>query len=938
MQRMFFVIVLFFSASISFAQKTVIRGRIYDSIIQKGLAYTTVSLVHAGDSTLVSFARADSSGFFDLNAVEKGKYLLSASYVGYVPVWKTIEVNGASIQNIGDVYMQDVKFASDVTVNVKRPPVVINNDTLEFNTENFKTQPNAVVEDMLKKMPGVTVDKDGTVKINGQTIKRVLVNGREFFTGDVKMATQNLPADAVDKVQVFDRQSDQSQFTGADDGNSEKTINLKLKKDKDNALFGKLMAGAGSDERYDAQANMNRFKGKEQLSLLGMSNNTNRQGFELMDVLNFTGELQRGMRNGGGIEIRTETNNNNDNRGLPVTGLGQQQQGIANTTAGGINYNNIWNKDKTDWSSNYMGSDIHLNTDQESNTQNILPGNSYNSFKKSNSIYDNTQHRLNVILDQKIDSSLSFRITPSAVWQSTDKKSAEQYSSETTDAIKLNQGFTNTTSEADAFNFNMDMLLRKRFAKKGRTVSLNMSMLYNHSESTGTLLSDNIFYNNDGSTSDTSLNQTNTRDAITRNFVSTLIYTEPVGKRSLLEVKSFFNTNTGNSNKQTYDYNDISNKYDAYNPLLSNDYKNNYTYAGGGISFRTNQKKLNITAGSQLQFATLKGKDIANDQNIKQRFTDVLPTAIVQYNISRMKNLRLEYNTFTTQPSIVQLQPVADVSDPLNIVIGNPSLKRQYQHNIQINLLAANPAARKNLFGLLNFTTTANAIVRVDSVKQNGTRVSSYTNANGVYAVFGNLEYGFPLKKLKSRVDVGSSARYGRNVSFVNTERNDIATISIGPNVEYHFGIDNKIDLDVAARLWLNNTKYSLQSYSDNNYLRQDYSIGLTNYLPWNISIRNDFNYIIYTGRADGFNSNIPLWNASIAKGILKNRRGEFKFSVQDILNKNTGITRSSNQGYITDEKYNVLRRYFLLGFTYSLNKSGLNTGGPRAVLKTFGP
>jgi hypothetical protein len=170
----------------------------------------------------------------------------------------------------------------------------------------------------------------------------------------------------------------------------------------------------------------------------------------------------------------------------------------------------------------------------------------------------------------------------------------------------------------------------------------------------------------------------------------------------------------------------------------------------------------------------------------------------------------------------------------------------------------------------------------------------------------------------------------------VNTQRNDIATVSIGPNMEYHFGIDDKIDLDVTARLLLNNTKYSLQSYSDNKYLRQDYSIDMTNYLPWNISIRNEFNYIIYTGRADGFNSNIPLWNASMAKGILKNRRGEFKLSVQDILNKNTGVTRSTNQGYITDEKYNVLQRYFLLSFTYSLNKSGLNNGGPRAVIKTF--
>jgi hypothetical protein len=415
-----------------------------------------------------------------------------------------------------------------------------------------------------------------------------------------------------------------------------------------------------------------------------------------------------------------------------------------------------------------------------------------------------------------------------------------------------------------------------------------------------------------------------------------LSYTEPIGKRSLLEFKSFFNTNTGHSNKQTYDYNTISNKHDTYNPLLSNAYKSNYAYTGGGISFRTNRKKLNITAGAQLQLAALKGKDLAHDQNIDQHFTDVLPNAIVQYNISRMKNLRLEYNTFTTQPVITQLQPVADVSDPLNIVIGNPNLKRQYQHNIQINLLAANPAARKNLFGLLNFTTTADAIVGMDSIKQNGSRVSSYTNANGVYAIFGNLEYGFPLKKLKSRIDVGSSARYGRNVSFVNAERNDIATISIGPNMEYHFSIDNKIDLDISARLSVNNTKYSLQSYSDNNYLRQDYAIDMTNYLPWNIYVRNEFSYIIYTGRADGFNSNIPLWNASLAKGILKNKRGEFKFRVQDILNKNTGITRSSNQGYITDERYNVLQRYFLLSFTYSLNKSGLNNGGPRAVIKTF--
>jgi hypothetical protein len=301
-----------------------------------------------------------------------------------------------------------------------------------------------------------------------------------------------------------------------------------------------------------------------------------------------------------------------------------------------------------------------------------------------------------------------------------------------------------------------------------------------------------------------------------------------------------------------------------------------------------------------------------------------------------MKNLRFAYNATTTQPGITQLQPVADVSDPLNITIGNPNLKRAYQHNIQVNLFAANPMARKNLFGFLNFTTAANAIVRYDTIEQNGTRINSYTNANGTYAIFGNLEYGFPLKKLKSRIEVGNSVNYSKNTSFINAQRNDINTLIIGPNISYHFGIDDKIDLDVTARLSANHTKYSLQQFSDNNYLQQNYGIDLTNYFPWRITLHNEVNYILNTGRTDGFNTKICLWNASLAKSILKNKRGEFKFSVQDLLNQNTGITRSSNQGYILDEKYNVLRRYFLLSFTYSLNKSGLNGGGPRAVIRTF--
>ncbi|CAN5722320.1 TonB-dependent receptor [soil metagenome] len=932
MQKLLYILCCSAISLSAYSQKITIKGRVYDSAINKGLAYATVSLVQQKDSALVSFSRADTAGNFNMNAVEKGSYLISTSYVGYIPVWKPVTITAIeNPQDIGNVYMQDLATSNEVTVNTKRPPVTINNDTLEFNAENFKTQPNAVVEDILKKMPGVTVEADGTLKVNGQTVKRVLVNGKDFFTGDIKMATKNLPADAVDKVQVFEKQSDQSVFTGVDDGNAEKTINLKLKKDRANALFGKITAGAGTDKRYDAQTNINKFKGDEQLSLIGKTNNTNRQGFSISDVLNFTGEMNRGMRNGGGIVIRTDGDNDN---GLPVTGLGQNQQGVANTTAGGLNYNNTWNKNKTDLSANYTGSDIQLLTNKKINTQYIAGNNRYNRLQVSNSINDNTQHRLNAILDQKIDSSLSLKITSAAIWQQTNKQAATTYTSESIGNIKLNEGYCNTTSNADAFNLANTALLRKKFQKKGRTLSLNLNTTYNHSTAAGTLYSENTFYNN-GTGTDSLINQTNNRDAITRNMGANLTYTEPIGKKSLLEFSSFINANIGNSKKETFDYDNNSGKHDAVNEALSNDFKSNYTYTGGSINFRSKLKKMNITIGSSLQSAALKVTDNTHNQHPRQNFTDILPGAMLQYNITRMKNIRLVYNTSTTQPGIAQLQPVADVSDPLNISIGNPLLKRQYNHNIMLNLFAADPVERKNLFTFFNFTASSNSIVQSQIINNNGVRVSSYENANGIYNLMGNINYGVPLKKLKSRIEVGASAIVGENASFINGDRNDISNTSFGPNIAYDFNIDEKIDIRATARVTVNNSRYSLEQNTGNSYLQQRYGFEMVNYLPAKIILTNEFNYTINSGRSDGFNTRIPLWNVSFAKSLLKNNRGEIKFSVTDLLKQNTGINRTSSLGYITDEKYNVLQRYFLLTFTYSLNKSGLR-GGPKAVIRTF--
>ncbi len=909
-----------------------VRGTVFDTATKRGLAYATVSIVNAKDSTLVTFTRADSTGKFKLSSLEKGKYLMSSSYVGFVPVWKAIEVKEGQELNMGNVIMTDLTAAGNVTVTARRAPVTINNDTVEFNTENFKTQPNAVVEDLLKKLPGVTVDNDGTVRVNGQKINRVLVNGKEFFTGDPKMATKNLDADAVDKVQVFDKKSDRAEFTGVDDGQSEKAINLKLKKDRNKSLFGKVTAGTGSNERYDAQTNINKFNGDQQLSFIGMGNNTNRQGFSITDILNFTGELSRGMRNGGGVTIRT---GGGDDNGLPVTGGGQNQQGVATTLAGGVNFNDTWNK-KTDVNASGMGSNIDLRTDRSSVRQNLIPGSNSSYESNSNTARNNRQQRINMSVDTKFDSSTSLKFTPQFTTQQTDSRALSNYVTLDNKGAKLNDGLTDSKTHSDAFNFGGNALFRKRLKKKGRTISGTASLAYNDSRQNGAYYSRSTFYPGGIASKDSITNQRNSQEAVTRSLGGNVVYTEPIGKRSLFEFSAYYNSSVGESKRSTYDYG-TSGKYDQLNAAQSNDFKSEYNYTGGSINFRSNQKKVNYTIGSSLQEATLYSTNNTNGSLIKQSFTDLLPNAMIQYKMNTTRNLNLNYSTSTTQPNTNQLQPVTNVSDPINTYTGNPNLKRSYAQSLSLNYFSANMYTQRNFFAFISASRTDNAIVNSDVIQANGSRVTMPVNANGMYTIFGSMNMGFPLKKIKSRVDIGLGSNIIHNIGFVNGAKNEIDNASIGPNLSYSYSLENKVDITVTGRLNISKAKYSLQPSLNSNYLQQVYGFGMTNYLPWGIVLNNDFNYTVNTGRADGYNTKVPFWNASLAKGFLKNKRAEVKFSVYDLLNENQGASRNANQNYIEDTRYNVMQRYFLMSFTYSLNKAGNSAQGPRVMIRTIG-
>ena len=916
-----FISCLLLISYVGFAQNLTIQGSLKDSIANRALNSATVSLVYAKDSSLVSFSRTNEAGVFNFKNVAPGSYLISVSYVGYIPKWVPVLTGTEKTVEMGLIYMNDVNTMSTVTVNARRPPVVINGDSVEFNSENFKTAPNAVVEDLLKKMPGMEVDKAGGITVNGKKVTKVFVNGKEFFTGDPMMATKNLPADAVDKIQVYDRKSDQAMFTGIDDGSEETAINLKLKKDRNKSTFGKLNAGAGTPSVFDAQGNVNVINNEEQFSAIGGANNTNRQNFSGRNIVNFSGGGGGRPGAGGGVSV-------NFSGGSGETDA--NAQGIAETYSIGGNYSNLLNDKKTEFNANLSISDVERNNNSFSKTQNLTPGNAFNRISNSNSIAGNKQQNFGSTIDHKVSDNFSFRFTPSLGLQQTTNYSEDSTQTYLTNGNLLNSNATIASSASDAVNAASTLLLRKKFAKKGRTISSTITQSFNRSNSTGNQFTEQLSYLNNKLTNDSILDQQNTRKGENSSYSANLIYTEPLGKKSLLEFNTYLSKSIGSSSRRIFDRNNATDRYDLLNTRLTNEFNSEYTYSGGGMSYRANQKKYNFSTGVSLQRAVLDGENISAKTKLSQSFQDILPNATFRYNFSQTKNLNLDYRTSTNQPSITQLQPVLDQSNINRQSIGNPDLKRSYVHNLNIRFFSSKILAGKSFFSTLNASTTNNSIVNYDSVLPNRTILTRPVNVNGAYRINGSMNYGFGIKKLKSRLSFGLNAGLNNNISYANGVLNTIVTKSTGPSMTYSYIVDDVIDINLTARYSFSNTNNAVNPTLNTNFLTKVFGADMTNYLPLNIVLNQSFNYAINTGRAEGFNTAIPIWNASFSKFFLKNKRAEIKMSAFDLLNKNIGISRNVSQNQIVDRSYNVISQYFMLTFTYSLQKSGLG-GGARA-------
>jgi len=929
MRRIVLVPVLFYCVAALSQKNGTIKGIAFDTATRQPIASATITLMQKKDSSLISFTMTDNNGRFELTGIQNGDYRLLATHVNYRDSRRLVSIDEQhKAIDLGNIVMNDrTKVLEEVTVTSEAPPVTLVGDTIQYNAGSFKTQPNANVEDLLKRLPGVKVEKDGTVKAQGEKVQKVLVDGKEFFGNDPKIATKNLPADAIDKVQVYDKLSDQAQLTGFDDGNSEKTINLKLKKDKKKGVFGKINAGAGTDERYQGKFNVNSFKGARQMSVIGMGNNTNAEGFSFMDVLNFTGALSQLKNGGSNINLTIGEND-------PLAGLiGGNNAGINTVFGGGVNYNNIIGT-KTDFQSNYFYSRYNPNRISDIVRQYFSPANLYKQTSYTDNL--NNNHRLNLNADYHIDSFTSLKITPSFSYQKTRDNALSGYTTWSDQGVVINDGNSNNVTDNEGYNLNMNILFRKRFRKKGRTFSVNLLTNLNNSDGEGSLKSITSFRDPNNSTRTVdSINQINNTAADLKGYNAKAVYTEPVFKKSLLEFSLAKSNTISTSSKSTYDYNRGNGKYDLINTLLTNDYQNIYGFENVGLRFRKQTKTYNYSAGLSWQQADLEGKVSGNlkDSTITKRFSNLLPTARFQYYFSKFKNILVNYSTSTNQPTITQLQPVPDNSNPLYIKLGNPNLKQEFISTLRVNASFVSPYKNRNFFVFLTSQQTNNKIVNYDKINEIGVDSVRPVNVNGVYNVNGTVSWGFPVHFLKGSLDISSTVAYDKGKQLVGDAANKIQinkinTITIGPQLRVDMNPSEKLNLSLGGGVNYSKSGYSLESAQNSKFINQEYFAQIDWQLPKRFFFSSDFNYSIYNYMS-GFSSKVPLWNAAISKQMLHFSRGELKFSVNDILNKNVRINHNANQNYVEDSRVNSLRRFFLLSFTYSLSKTGLDKSGP---------
>ncbi len=943
------------------AQSGALSGVVVDRGTQRPLPGVRVRATALADTTDTHSAITGDDGRFRLAGLAARAYRLDAARLGYAAFQRTVTAAGGELAlgNLG--LAPEPVWLPGVEVDTSPPPAVQHADTSEFNAGAFKTHPGASAEDLVTKMPGVTVE-NGAVKTNGEQVQQLLVDGKPFFGGDPLIGLRNLPADVIDKIQVYDQLSDQSQFTGFDDGNAQKTLNVVLRADRRNAAFGKAYGGHGDQGKYLAGGNDHWLHGDSRLSIIALSNNVNQQNFagqDLLGVLNAGGGPRNGVfaggfagrggfgGGGGGGGFRQRGGGGGGFGGGfgggGAGGTGGQdaafaasnflvgtQDGVTTTHSIGSNWTTKWGG-KLEASQSYFFNATANRDDQALARQFFAPADSLARYDQaSNGSNFNDNHRYEGRFTLTTDSSTSFIMQPRLYFQGNHALSDLLGFNTALDGSALSQTDNATRANTTGHNLSDHLVARHKFARRGRTVSLDLGVSHSLKDGGNGLLAESAFATDSTAALDT-LDQHTDVHTTTRTLSARAVYTEPVGASSLLSFNLAPTLTRSDSDNRAFDLDPLAAAYTLPDTAHSNMFHSRNDAQSAGVGYLLRHKGLNLSANLAVQRSRLRSsEDFPRPAEVERSFTNLLPSFSLTDNLAAQKNLRLSFQTAARPPGIGQLQNVVDNTNPLQLSTGNPGLVQPYAHTLVARYAATQPLKGRGFFLLVSLQATQHTIANAtwlaarDTVIAGvplaaGAQLTRPVNLEGAWAANTFATSSRAWTALKSVLNLNGGVSYNQTPGLVNGAASRTHTVGLSAGVVLASNVSQWVDFTLSYRGTYNVAHNSLTSELDSHSYGHTIGANLDLTSHNGFLVHQEIRQSLTNGVAGGFGQNAVLWSSAIGRKFLRGQRGEFRIAGTDLLGQEKSVARTVTETYLQDARNQVLGRYLLATFTYTM-------------------
>ncbi|RBA29440.1 outer membrane beta-barrel protein [Flavobacterium tibetense] len=909
---LYFVFILPFFIS---AQNTItIKGKVVDSTTNSGLESATVYVKTVKDSSVVDYTISASNGNFQMKLKKSDlPHVLKISYNGFKEISRSLKNLNEDLDFGIFVMEENIGNLNEVTVATEIPPITIKSDTLEFNATSFKVRPDANVEALLKQLPGVEIDEEGKITVNGKEVKNILVNGKPFFGKDGKIATKNLPADIIDKVQVTDSKTKEEELSGQDATSNDKTINLTIQEDKNKGLFGKATAGYGTDDRYESSLLFNYFKDTQKISILSSSNNINSVGFSMDEIFD----------NMGGGRNTSIWINDNGSFGINGRQFGGNE-GITQSNLIGINFADEWANKKINPNGSYYYSSAETNNNNRTNRINLLPTGNTNTLAESRTRSITDGHSISSDFEIKLDSTTTLYLSPNFSKNEMRNKNSGFENTFDENQVALNENTRNNNWISQENKFSNSLYFYRGLKKKGRGISFSFNNENSQNESELNTQTATIFFQS-GNAND-ERDQFRLDRSKNDSFRSSIRYNEPILDSLNLSFETIYSYKKNDDVRQTFDFDAISNSYSNFNNLLSNEISSttNSITPMVGLSLRKKKIRGSLSVGTEIIRFENESLYLSDKTMVNKNYIYPKMNGYFSLTLGKSKSIYSYFTYSVNLPTANQLLPFENLANPINTIIGNANLKPTENYTLYSNYNNYDYATRSGFYAYFGGDFNVNQVVASTVFNEDFKAITTYENIDRAYNSYVGFNYNKSLKKEKRTFKYGFGMQFSQNYNqgLTNNTLFESQSFTLNPRVNVTWSIDEIITVNPSYRYTFISNDFTNYIIDNAQNFLHSAKLEITSYWPKKFVFGSDFGYNYNSNIADGFQKDFYLWNLSLGYNFYKDKLTA-KVKVYDVLNQNISATRTITPTAITDMENTVLQRYAMFSLTYKLEKFG---------------